>query len=218
MNSCKKLGFSPVDLKAALTHKRVRDDFGDGERSQTELQIRQRHARSLELLANAGMSASALAITSPAMPTTSTPTHTTATLVDGPSRAEREWAALRAAGTVPGAIFHAVGAKAFNGPEVIAAAVARAKDKAAVEEAKNSEASGDFLTLQSQVNDIIGWMLDQKADYGDLSQAERRDVISYIFKAREETGFTKKTATAAASIDYLDSLAPGELDELVGRC
>jgi predicted acylesterase/phospholipase RssA len=54
-------------------------------------------------------------------------------MVDGPSGAERQLKALKAAGTSAGAIFFAVGAKAFNAPEITALAVEKIKEK------KNSE-------------------------------------------------------------------------------
>ena len=211
VRSCAKLGLSPVNLKLALSHKRVRDDSGDGSRGVAELAIRDRHKSTLENLAEAGVAVSVLTVD----PTISPAPAPAATLVAGPSKAEAEWKALRAAGSIPGAIFHSVGAKAFNGPLITSAALERVKEKAAVEGAKNEQASGEFIALQSRVQDLLDWMVNEKADYGDFSQSERREIISYVFKARGQSGISKHTTNADASIDFLDSLDPGDLPHLL---
>ena len=40
-------------------------------------------------------------------------------------------------------------------------------------------------------------------------------IIAYVFKARGSTGIVKHTQNAEVSIDYLDSLEPGELSSLL---
>jgi hypothetical protein len=212
LKSCEKLGLCPVDMRKALTHKRVRDDSNDGDRGKEELSIRQRHAQGLALLAKDGVA------TSPLLPAESaTPVAAPArpTLVDSPSQAELEFQALKKAGTIPGAIFHSVGAKPFNGPLIIKAALERAKEKAAKEGAKNDHASEEFLALQHQAQQLVNWMATEGASFDALTQSERRDLIAYVFKARDETGFTKKTTNASISIEFLESLVPGELDKLL---
>ena len=136
-------------------------------------------------------------------------------MVDGPSGAERQLKALKAAGTSAGAIFFAVGAKAFNAPEITALAVEKIKEKKNSEDVKNSDASTKFLALQTNCKETMEWMNMNAADYHDLSQAERVELIGYVFKARGDSGVTKHTTNSTAALQFLDALAPLELVNLL---
>ena len=58
-------------------------------------------------------------------------------------------------------------------------------------------------------------MTMNEADDHDLSQAERVELICYVFKARGESGVTKHTTNSTASLQFLDALAPCELVNLL---
>ena len=136
-------------------------------------------------------------------------------MVDGPSDAERRLKALKAAGSSAGAIFFSVGAAAFNGPEITSVAVEKIQEKKKAEDIKNSDASAKFLALQAACKETMDSMTINAADYHDLSQAERVELICYVFKARGESGVTKHTTNSGASLQFLDALAPCELVNLL---
>ena len=135
-------------------------------------------------------------------------------LLASPSKAEKEWKSLKAAGTVAGAIFHAVGAKAFNAPEITAVALERQKEKQQAESDLNLKARSDFSMLRTKVQSIMETREEEQTDYKDMSQSERRDLISYIFRAQDEKGATKHTGSQTASVEYLDNWMYDEVNSL----
>ena len=52
---------------------------------------------------------------------------------------------------------------------------------------------------------------EEKAGWADLTQNERHSIISYMFKARGETGVSQHVASSHAAIEYLQSLAVEEI-------
>lgn len=207
--SAAKLGLAPFDMARALSHRRVRDDTEDGERATAEQAIRLRHTNTMPLLTAVGIDCTALAAPPPA------PASAVKSFVAGPSSAEEQFKALKAAGTCPGAIFHSVGAKAFNAPEVTRAALERLAEKRSVDDAKTVKATSEFITLQTRVRDILEWKGEESLEWSDLTQAERRDLISYVCRARGTTGVTKLCANAATAIEFLESLPDGEIERLL---
>ena len=209
--SCKKLGLRPVHLKTALVHKRVRDDSVDGSRATLERTIRERHAASLAELAVVGVDTGVLAVVDPPPPVAAPPRR----LVASPSQAEKDWKSLKAAGTCAGAIFHSVGAKAFNAPEITGVAMERVLEKKALEAEKNSKATSDFALLRTRVHFIMDTMHENQMDYDDLTQTERRSLISYIHQAQELQGVTKHMASVDASSEFMEKWSTAEVNKLV---
>ena len=212
-NSCKKLGLSPVHLKTALMHKRVRDDSADGSRSTFAQSLRERHTATLLALGQEGMQGGALEVALPPPP--QAPPPRTTGLLASPSKAEKEWKSLKAAGVVAGAIFHSVGAKAFNGPEITGVALERQKEKQQTEADLNLKARSDFEFLRHKVESIMEAREEVDTDYSAMSQSERRDLITYIFQAQGEKGAAKHTSTIASSLEYLDNCLYAEVNKLV---
>ena len=108
-----------------------------------------------------------------------------------------------------------MGAKPFNAPEITNVALEKIKEKQEAELAKNSDASEKFLSLQSSCKETMDWMVENSADFADLTQGERVELISYIFKARGVSGVTKYTTNTTASLEFLDTLVPFELVNLL---
>ena len=205
VSSCKKLGLRPVHLRTALEHKRVRDDSTDGSRAVLERTIRERHSESLAGLANVGIQTEVLAVVAPAPPPPPPPLPLPLHgLVASPSKAEKEWKSLKAAGVCAGAIFHSVGAKAFNGPQITGVAMERMLEKKSIEEEKKSKATSGFTLLRTRVQGIMETMQEEETDYTDLTQTERCTIIKYIFQAQEWQGVTKHTLSADAANTFLE--------------
>ena len=210
INSVAKLGLNPVHLKTALLHKRVRDDSGDGSRGQMETSIRARHARLSANLGADGLNTAILHV--PAPPPAVAPV---LRLVASPSQAEKRYKALKAAGSCPGAIFHSVGAKAFNAPEITHVAMERKLEKDALEEEKNRTASSDFILLRTKCSYIFELMEEEHKDWDELLGNERNSFISYVFKARGTQGMGKHTGSTEAALTFLRELGMGELSKLL---
>ena len=211
VNSCKKLGLSPIHLKTALMHKRVRDDSADGSRATFEGSVRERHTTTLASLGKVGLLSSALEVEAPP-PAPAPPTFA---MLASPSKAEARWKSLKAAGTCAGAIFHSVGAKAFNAPEITDIALERAMEKKQVEMTLNAQATSDFTLLRTKVEDIMKKREEESEEWVDLPQKDRQDIISYVFKSKGEKGAGKHTGSAAASLAFLDGFAYAEVDKLI---
>ena len=211
MNSCKKLGLSPIHLKTALLHKRVRDDSADGSRAGFEKSVRERHAATLASLGQEGLLSTALEVE--AKP--SAPAPPTFNMLASPSKAEARWKSLKAAGTCAGAIFHSVGAKAFNAPVITDVALERAMDKKQTEDMLNASAKSDFLILRTRVQAIMEERKEEGLDWTDLNQKDRQDIISYVFKSKGEKGVGKHTGSAAASLAFLDAHLYSEVEKLI---
>ena len=209
-SSCKKLGLSPVHLKTALQHKRVRDDSSDGSRALHEQTVRERHTKTLQMLGGVGLASEVLVV--PAPP--ALPPAPDRTFLASPSQAERRFKALKAAGTCAGAIFHSVGAKAFNAPEITQVAVEKVEEKKAIEAEKNQKASSDFYLLRTRAEGIMETVVEG-AEYSGISQDDRRALVSYMYKAQDLTGATKITASVAASLEYLEVWTYEEVQALI---
>ena len=210
VNSCKKLGLSPVHLKTALKHKRVRDDSTDGCRATFENGVRERHTQTLQLLGGVGLAADALVV----QPPPALQPAPSRTLLASPSQAERRWKALKAAGTSAGAIFHSVGAKAFNGPDITKVALEKLEEKKAIEAEKNQKATSDFSLLRTRAEGIMETVVDG-AEYNGISQDDRRALVSYMFKAQDLTGASKITASVASSLEYLEVWTHEEVQAMI---
>ena len=202
-HSCQKLGLSPVHLATALIHKRVRDDSTDGSRATFENTVRERHTATLASLNQVGLLSGALEVEAPP-PTVTAPTFA---MLASPSKAEARWKSLKAAGVSAGAIFHSVGAKAFNAPEITEVAMERREERARLEEKQNLQATSDFTLLRTKVAGIMEKRDEEGLDWTDLTHKERCDVIAYIFKARDEKGSGQHTKNSAASDEYLELIA-----------
>ena len=199
--SCAKLGLSPISIQVALQHRRVRDDSDDGDKAGAEAAIRDRHQKNLQKLAAEGMDTDVLTV----LPHVAKKTRV---MVASPSQEEKN---LRAAGTSAGAIFFSVGAKAFNAPLITKLAMEKKEEKEIEEEEKTRRATNDFESLWSKVKKVLAKKEEEKAGWADLTQNERHSIISYMFKARGETGVSQHVASSHAAIEYLQSLAVEEI-------
>ena len=211
LHSCAKLGLSPVHLATALLHKRVRDDSADGSRATFEHTVRERHTATLQSFSQVGLLSGALEVEEPP-PVVTTPTFA---MLASPSKAEAKWKSLKAAGTSAGAIFHSVGAKAFNAPEITEVALERALEKRQADEGKNLKATSDFTLLRTKVQEIMERREEEELDWTDLSHKEHQDLITYIFKAKDEKGAGVHTKNAAASNTFMETFTFVQVTELI---
>ena len=137
------------------------------------------------------------------------------TITDGPGEAELRLKALHAAGCNPGKIWFAVGAKAFNAP-LLTDVAAQIRTEAQEEEAKkNSGAASEFFNLQGKCSLIMEWLTKEEADFADLKQSERKELITYIFKARGDKGAAATSANVTSACEFLESLPSGEIPKLL---
>ena len=141
-------------------------------------------------------------------PVVTTPTFA---MLASPSKAEAKWKSLKAAGTSAGAIFHSVGAKAFNAPEITEVALERAMEKKQADENLNMQATSDFTLLRTKVTEIMERMEEEELDWTDFSH----NVITYILKAKDEKGAGVHTKNAVASNAFMEPWLYGQVTELI---
>ena len=209
--SAAKLGLNPINLGQALTHKRVRDDSSDGTRATEVTAVHESAARSLIEVASLGFNADAFFV-EVEPPTT---VATAASNIAGPSDFERAWQAVKAAGGCAGAHWAAVGAKAFNAPQVVGPALERVAERNAASQAVAAKKADTFADLRSLARELLVQMDDEGEDYGDLSAADVKALVSYVFRAQNKSGVGKVTTSKASGIEYLESLHDGFVLQLV---
>ena len=205
--STKRLGLAPIDLRTALAHPRVRDNSLDGARMEQVERVITNTSRNLDTLRTLGFNAEALTVPVQAQ----APEH----FVAPPSDAETQWRAIKAAGSCAGAHWAAVGAKAFNAPEVLLPAMERVKEKMAVEHQRVVNKAEGFAALLSSAREIYDEMVEDEFEYAELSAGPMKTLVSYIFQARQQTGASKHTANRASCLAFLETVSMQDLGHLI---
>ena len=211
IKSVERLGLNPIDLGKALSHRRVRDDSADGTRAAEVTAVQQSAAQSQLDVAALGFNAEAFFVEAEAPTTMATSAHNIA----GPSDVERQWLAVKAAGGCAGAHWAAVGAKAFNAPEVVGPALERVNERNADKQAAAAKKVDSFNELRERAREILEQMDDEGEDYSDLAAADLKALVSYVFRAENKTGMGKFNTTKASCIEYLESLHDGLVLQLI---
>ena len=211
VNSVANLGLNPVDLRKALAHKRVRDDSMDGARATEVTAVHAAHVQSRQELANLGFNSDALdlGVEAEALVVVESAT------VAGPGDYETAWNAIKAAGGCAGAHWAAVGAKAFNAPEVVGPALEKVQERVAEKEGRVAKKVETFNELRKAAREILHGMDEEGEDYGDLCVADLKALISYVFQAEQKTGVGKVSTNKATCVEYLQSLHDGHVASLV---
>ena len=133
-------------------------------------------------------------------------------MVAGPSDAEQRWQQVKKAGACAGAHWVAVGARAFNAPDVVGPAAERLAEKNADAAERTRQNAADFSSLHMAARDIFN---ETSPDFDLLGVAELKQLVSFVFKAKNETGITKHAASKATALAFIQSLPEGELEELL---
>ena len=199
--AAQKLGLVPVDLRTALAHPRVRDDNQDGARTEAISTLQQGTTTTLNDISALGFNSTPLTVTLP---------HNVANpmeFIAPPSDSEARWKLVKAAGGCAGAHWAAVGARAFNAPDVVGPALERVQQKAADEDTRLNNRAFNFATLRQTVREIVEEMTESSPvlEYSDLGVTALKSIISYVFNARKETGASKVTGNKASCIAYLEA-------------
>ena len=194
-NSTAKLGVAPVDLRRALDHPRVRDDSVDGSRSNHVVDLTTKNKQTLALVAEHGFNTAALQV-----PLIKDPSGAQAPIVAPPADWESRWKAVKAAGGSASAHWVAVGPRAFNAPDVVLPAMERVQDKIAAVQEREQLKEENLRELQDAAREIES---NCEGDYGELSAADAKLLVSFIFKAKKLKGVGQYTANKAAAVDYL---------------
>ena len=211
--SVQKLGLGPISLRTALAHPRVRDDNADGARTDTITNLQHDTASTLSTITSLGFNAAPLTVTLP--PNVVDPV---ASFIAPPSDFEEQWKRVKAAGGCAGAHWAAVGARAFNAPEVVGPALERVQEKAAEGTEKQNNKAYNFAALRETASRIMQDMLESrpKLKYSDLRATALKSLISYSFNARKESGASKVTGNKASCIAYLEAnITMDELQTLI---
>ena len=205
--STARLGLSPINLRTALNHPRVRDDSKDGSRTAEHVELRQSNEATLRNLEALGVNATPLQVLAPVAPPPS--------FVAPPSDAEMRWKAVKAAGGCAGAHWAAVGATAFNAPDVIGPALERLQEKEAEVSNRQELRAQNFATLRSNVQEILEELADNQRVYSECTAADLKQLVSFCFQARGEAGASAHTANKAACLEFLQGMPPDAMEELV---
>ena len=94
-------------------------------------------------------------------------------------------------------------------------AVARAKERKEEAEGKQDRAAGEWLELLASAKQIESERLEQP--YDDLSAAQLKILVSFVFKAKKEKGLAEHAAPKAKAVAFLSGLTPGEMQQLLCR-
>ena len=211
----RNLGLNPIDLRKALSHQRVRDDSTDGTRATEVTAVHASHADSLRAVAALGFNADALKVVErPVATTVDVPAGTN---IAGPSELELQWNAVKAAGGCAGAHWAAVGPKAFNAPQVVGPALERVKERLELEQSRQVKKADTFNELRDRVQELIIYMDEEGCDFDDLTAADVKTLVSYVFKAEQKSGVGKVATNKASCVEYLESLHDGYLQQLVDQ-
>ena len=124
---------------------------------------------------------------------------------------------LKKAGTNVGTIWWAVGAKAFNAPEVTGPALERMVERVAEAKDKAEKAVSSFEQLRESCVFIEQGRQDAGEGYDELRADELKQLVSYYYRATKSVGAGKCSQNKAASVMFLESLCDGELEELLAN-
>ena len=206
ISSVRKLGLNPVSLEQAVSHRRVRDDSEGGTRTTAISKVRARQASDVKSVQALGLNSSVLTVPPPKPKKKS--------LVAPPSTAEEQYAMLKENSSV-GTMWFAVGSKAFNAPMVTEPAVARLEERKVEEQRKQVKAAGSWSELQAAALELEGKCEHEGIEYSDLSAAEVKQLVTYVFRARKEKGASAVSAPKAAAVAFLTALPAGEMQHLL---
>jgi hypothetical protein len=206
--STKKLGLAPIDLRLAMQHPRVRDDSDDAARGAEVTRLIEQNASTLAMVSQQGIDVVPLQV--PIIVKASP-----VSLVAGPSTAEERWKAVKEASGCAGAHWVAVGARAFNAPDVTGPAAERVAEKAVEAKDKKEQKDSDFYKVTVNASEIF----DQLEGEGflDLSTADAKYLVQFAHKAQKLKGVAQHTANRTAAISFLDGLGQGALSELLSQ-
>ena len=205
--STRRLGLSPIDLRTALAHPRVRDDSADGSRNDAHEQLRETSRETLSQLAAIGVNSQVLEVHAPAQPPQA--------FVAPPSEYEARWKAVKAAGGSAGAHWAAVGPKAFNAPDVVLPALERLEEKAADKSQREQLKANNFAALRDAVQEIIDDMVEEQEEYCERTVADLKLLVSYHFQARAATGASAHTTNKATLLQFLEGVPMDDWQELI---
>ena len=205
--STRRLGLSPVDLRTALAHPRVRDDSVEGTRTTGHDELRLSSQSTLTELNALGVNSTLLTVHAPSAPPPC--------FVAPPSDLEERWKAVKAAGGSAGAHWAAVGPTAFNAPEVVGPALERIEDKAAEKDHRQQLKADNFAALREAAQEIIDRMDEEALEYCELTVADLKVLVSYHFQSRSATGASAHSTNKASLLQFLEGKPVEELRELV---
>ena len=204
--STEKLGLAPINLKRALSHPRVRDDSSDGSRNSVAVQLIERNKATLLEVAAAGFDSTVLTVplvkekqSNPAF-------------VAPPAAWEDRWKAVKAAGASAGAHWVAVGPRAFNAPDVVLPAMERVQDRINASQEKAQQKEETLRELQEAAVEICD---ECGGAFDELTAADAKTVVSFIFKAKKMKGVGQHTANKQAAVDYLLELDMDDIQVLL---
>ena len=206
--STARLGLSPISLKKAVAHPRVRDDSSEGTHIDAVRAVVAEAPANLDRIRTLGFNATALSV----------PVRVEAPAslnVAPPSDLETQWKAVKAAGSSAGAHWHAVGAKAFNAPEVLGPAYERVREKQAAQEQQLQKKATNFSTLLDNAREIYEEMEEDGLEYDGLAVGPLKTLISFIHQARGESGASKHTTNRASCLVFLESVPLETLGALI---
>ena len=203
--SVKKLGLNPIDLRVALAHKRVRDDSATGTRTDKIAEVREQHTQSLNALAQRGFDTSGLQVAAPPA----------ARFVAPPSDQEAQWKALKEMGSSVGAMWHAVGAKAFNAPEVTGPALQRLQERDAESKAKTARQLSDYNSVWTHATKVYEHLETEQLYFSDLSAADAKVLVSFAHRAQKQLGVGEHNKNRTTAVAYLEGLGMEAMGKLV---
>ena len=141
--------------------------------------MRSRHESNLQAVRSLGLNSSVLVVPPPKPKKKS--------FVAPPSTTEQKFQALKESSSV-GTIWWAVGAKAFNAPDVTEPAVARLQERnrKEEEERKAVKAAADWDTLRAAAQQIEQRRQAEQLAYDALSASELKQLVAFVFRARKQ--------------------------------
>ena len=186
LSSVKKLGLNPINLEQAISHRRVRDDSKGGTRTDAISKVRSRQETDLGAVQALGLNSNVLNVPPPKPKKKS--------FIAPPSTEDEKFAALKENSSV-GTMWWAVGSKAFNAPVITAPAVARLAERKAEEERKQAKAADSWSGLQLAARELEERREQEGLSYEDLSAAEVKQLVGYVFRARKSKGVSEHQQT-----------------------
>jgi hypothetical protein len=206
LSSVKKLGLNPINLEQAISHRRVRDDSKGGTRTDAISKVRSRQETDLGAVQALGLNSNVLNVPPPKPKKKS--------FIAPPSTEDEKFAALKENSSV-GTMWWAVGSKAFNAPVITAPAVARLAERKAEEERKQAKAADSWSGLQLAARELEERREQEGLSYEDLSAAEVKQLVGYVFRARKSKGVSEHQTPKAKAVAFLDGLPAGEMQQLL---
>ena len=163
----------------------------------------------MKVVADLGLNSNVLIVPAPPKPKKKS-------FVAPPSTTEQKFMALKESSSV-GTIWWAVGATAFNAPDVINPALARLEERKEEAQRKVEKAADDWSSLKALAKDTEKRRTSEGLTFDDLSADDAKLLVSFVFSARKAKGKTEHMKKKATALAFLQTLAPGEMQELLTR-